>query len=1265
MQYNESNSSWSLLGSQEFSSVVDFEPYIKLNSQGTPYVVYIDATSYKANVMKYNGVDWEYVGDANFTTDQVYAVDIAFDSNDTPYMSYSEYEMGNASVMKYNGSSWELVGAQNFSAGNAVEIRINIDSDDTPYVVFGDGANNFKATVMKYDGSSWSVVGSAGFSADEVDYLSLEFDSNNTPYIAFNDSSYDFKAVVMKYDGSSWSEVGVTGGISESYAFYIDFALDSSGTPYISYADSANSNYATVMKYDGSSWDEVGTAGFSEGVALYTALTINSEDTPYIVYEDNAHEAKSTVKKFVQSGLSGTPTNDDVGVNDVNLTLSDGTNELTYNFSITVNDINNEPTVTSSAVTSVDEDSAYSYILEANDLDDDSLTWSVTEGTSLPSWLTLSSATSSWEDVGSAGFSTEHIKYTDIVIDGNDTLYVSFLDYDENLKVMEYTESNNSWDTLGTTNIASSENSTPHIALNSSGTPYVIFADGSAMLPKASVMKYNGSDWEYVGDAEISSDMVWNTDIAFDSNDTPYIAYVDDAQTKVTVKKFTGTEWELVGSENFSSGMALELRINIDNDDIPYVVFRDKTNSYKATVMKYDGSSWDVVGSAGFSAGGVNYTNIVFDSNNTPYVTFVDDAYDYKSVVMKYDGSSWSEVGTTGGISDDRGYYTEIAIDSTDTPYLVYEDLANDSKAMVMKYDGTNWVNLGAGGASEGGIAYSAIAIDSEDTPYIIYDDEVNDDKATVRKYIPVELSGTPTNDDVGTHNISLTLSDGTETVEYNFEITVSNVNDAPVLSDISDITIAEVDDTNTSETNTSDGSTNETVDNGDGTSTTSVVNGSDATDETTTSITYPNGTAYEINEDGTDTQITLYDPAVEIVIAENSSLEVNVTNSSDDTTNNVKIASLGADLNISDEKDTIITLPESINSQSNMCDYTIEFDYESDVVTTYQYINKGLDDEIVTTLIMKIPESSVEITDENKVIHTANYINSTSEEFSVVGEVDCLGSIMVATTNVSDNNSTTVEMNLAGATVVIEENGDTSIVNSYTNPDNSEEQIELEIAISGEDGSSNITTTTKDSTTQEIKETTTKEYLLGATFSVDDTGISEIGVEVLQREISVTVDQSTTTTMIDNSIVDDAFSIVKGLLSYIVEIVTTNGAQVTIENYLDTTVKYIFSLDGIESSVSSEIVGTYLDATDTAITMRVDQLNRVDGEDYYQAYITTDSNGVTTPEFRTYNSYGDQIDIQMVNNPSYQGGSTISILQQDDELYIKTITTVNGSIEF
>ncbi|MER2490826.1 putative Ig domain-containing protein, partial [Catenovulum sediminis] len=44
-------------------------------------------------------------------------------------------------------------------------------------------------------------------------------------------------------------------------------------------------------------------------------------------------------------------------------------------------------------------------------------------------------------------------------------------------------------------------------------------------------------------------------------------------------------------------------------------------------------------------------------------------------------------------------------------------------------------------------------------------------------------LSGTPTNDDIGSHSVVLAVTDGNETVSQSFAIQVDNVNDAPVIT--------------------------------------------------------------------------------------------------------------------------------------------------------------------------------------------------------------------------------------------------------------------------------------------------------------------------------------------------------------------------------------------------------------------------------------------------------------------------------------------------
>ena len=766
---------------------------------------------------------WEQVGNAGFNARYAEDVSLAIDSNNTPYVVYTsggDYYF-KASAMKFDGSSWLQVGTAVFSAGQAYFTSIAFDSNDTPYVVYQDGGNSSKASVMKYDGSAWVQVGTAGFSAGSASYISIAFDSNDTPYVVYQDGGNSSKASVMKFDGSAWVQVG-TAGFSAGKADYTSIAFDSNNTPYVVYQDYGNSSKASVMKFDGSAWVQVGTAGFSAGKADYTSIAFDSNNTPYVAYSGGG----ASVMKFnTYNTLSGTPRNADVGDYNISLTVSDGINTVDHNFTITVNYTNDAPTditlsnnsvsennvsdvtigtlsatdidvgdthtfsfcggsddnnftidgatlkangvfdyeskssysvciratdeanatfnknitititnvndntpiISSSAITSINQDTLYNYTLGASDSDGDALTWS---GTSLPSWLALNPP--SWEQVGNAGFSAGQANHTSIAIDSNNTPYVVYRDYAHN--------------------------------------------------SKASVMKFNGSTWEQVGTVGFSAGQADYISIAIDSNDTPYVVYSDGGNGyKASVMKFNGSAWVQVGS---SVDGAYNTSIAFDSSNTPYMVYEDAANGNFASVIKFNGSSWVQVGFADFSASVADYISIAIDSNDTPYVAYVNTDNNYEASVMKFNGSSWVYVGhpnLTGG----EAFDISIAIDSNDTPYMVYENGSNGSKASVMKFNGTYWEQIGTAGFSAGAAYSTSIAFDSSNTPYVVYQDGGNGYKASVMKFDTsnILLSGTPSNADVGDYNISLTLSDGVNTVDHNFTITV---NDIPTSSNVS-----------------------------------------------------------------------------------------------------------------------------------------------------------------------------------------------------------------------------------------------------------------------------------------------------------------------------------------------------------------------------------------------------------------------------------------------------------------------------------------------
>lgn len=193
------DTNWSTVGTVGFTSNAAAFTKIAIDANNIPYVAYLDASTHKANLMKFTSTTWNTVG----TTDFAFAstMSIAINSNNIPYVAYVDQGTYKSTVMKYNGS-WSTVGSANFTADVTANTDLAIDSSDTPYVVFRDGANSDKATVMKFDGSVWNIVGTAGFSANNVDSTTIAIDNSDTLYVAYTDhnqSTLSSKATVKKF----------------------------------------------------------------------------------------------------------------------------------------------------------------------------------------------------------------------------------------------------------------------------------------------------------------------------------------------------------------------------------------------------------------------------------------------------------------------------------------------------------------------------------------------------------------------------------------------------------------------------------------------------------------------------------------------------------------------------------------------------------------------------------------------------------------------------------------------------------------------------------------------------------------------------------------------------------------------------------------------------------------------------------------------------------------------------------------------------------
>ena len=233
--------------------------------------------------------------------------------------------------------------------------------------------------------NSDSVTVDEDASAFEIDVLANDTDNDGNPA-----DTITLIAVTQQDNPIGTAEIG------DGVIVYTP-AANVSGEETITYTVSdgtVNSTGALVVTIvsvnDVPAFTSVPPTGVNEDSAYSYTTTVSDNDSSDVLTL-SAVTIPSWASFDTSSGvLSGTPTNDDVGNHDVTLRLSDGTETVDQNFTITVTNVNDSPVFTSEAGTDVLEDSAYLYSFAASDVDPGAvLTFTAP---TLPAWLNFDNA---------------------------------------------------------------------------------------------------------------------------------------------------------------------------------------------------------------------------------------------------------------------------------------------------------------------------------------------------------------------------------------------------------------------------------------------------------------------------------------------------------------------------------------------------------------------------------------------------------------------------------------------------------------------------------------------------------------------------------------------------------------------------------------------------------------------------------------------------------------------------------------------------------
>ncbi len=178
-------------------------------------------------------------------------------------------------------------------------------------------------------------------------------------------------------DGNSVGEIVIDGSITDTVAKVVKaiavFAVD-------------NTNGIWQYSKDGSIWNDFSaTTGSIVDLSNNARLLDSTHKIRFVPDADYNGNATFSFRAWDKtSGTAGETA--DVTVNGGTTAFSVETEEV----AIAVNPTNDAPTISGTPVTAVDQDAAYSFTPTADDIDGDSLTYSITNK---PTWLTFDSAT--------------------------------------------------------------------------------------------------------------------------------------------------------------------------------------------------------------------------------------------------------------------------------------------------------------------------------------------------------------------------------------------------------------------------------------------------------------------------------------------------------------------------------------------------------------------------------------------------------------------------------------------------------------------------------------------------------------------------------------------------------------------------------------------------------------------------------------------------------------------------------------------------------
>lgn len=542
------------------------------------------------------------------------------------------------------------------------------------------------------------------------------------------------------------------------------------------------------------------TAVNEDAVYTYTIVASDVDAGSVLTYSSFVLPAWLTFNPATRT-LSGTPTNDEVGPHNVTLRVSDGTVNVDQVFVITVANVNDAPTITSTAVTSVDEDAVYTYTIVASDVDaGNTLTYSAPV---LPAWLTFNSTTrvlSGTPANAQVGTHNVTLRVNDGTVNVDQAFVITVVNTNDAPSITSTAVTSINQDEAYTYTIVAADVDVGNTLTYSAPVlpAWLTFNPATRILsgtPTNSVVGIHDVTLR-VNDGTVDSDQVFQITVV-NINDAPVITSVavvsvdeDDTYTYT----FSASD---VDADDVLTYSAPVLPSWLSFNPSTGILSGTPTNSavgiHNVTLRVNDGAvNVDQV----FTIAVAN-TNDAPVINSTAVTTVNEDAaYAYTisasdvdaGAVLTYSAPllpSWLAFNTTTRVLS--GTPTNSAVGTHNVTLRVSDGTIDVDQAFTITVANINdapVINSSAiTSVDEDALyAYTIVAQDIDVGDILTYTAIVLPDWLIFNTTTHI-LSGTPANDDVGTHNVTLRVSDGTLNVDQVFTITVVNTNDAPAIT--------------------------------------------------------------------------------------------------------------------------------------------------------------------------------------------------------------------------------------------------------------------------------------------------------------------------------------------------------------------------------------------------------------------------------------------------------------------------------------------------